>query len=115
PWIVGDDQTREDYTATPRSEYERRRSAYLALAERQARLHRRLANLRVAVVAVTVFLAFLASGGDPTARWLLVVPLVVFPVLVLWQNERVARVLNRAERGGAFYEKGLDRLDERWM
>src|SRR5260370_33549336 len=52
---------------------------------------------------------------DPTARWLLLVPLVVFPVLVLWQNERVARVLRRAERGGAFSEKGLDRLDERWM
>jgi hypothetical protein len=114
---VGDDsqQTRQDHKPTPRSEYERRRSAYLALAERQARLHRRLANLRVAVVAVTVFLAFLASGGDPTAKWLLLVPLVVFPALVVWQNERVARVLKRAERGGAFYEKGLDRLDERWM
>src|SRR6266446_337105 len=100
---------------SPRAEYERRHAAYQVLAARQARLHRRIANLRVAVVAVLVFLAFLASGGDPTARALLAVPIVLFPVLVLWQNERVARVLRHAERGAAFYEKAFGRLEHRWM
>ncbi|HEV3117823.1 MAG TPA: hypothetical protein VGY58_12265 [Gemmataceae bacterium] len=100
---------------TPHAEYQRRQAVYQALAAKQARLHRRIANMRVAVVAVTVLLAFLASGGDPTARVLLLFPLLLFPALVVWQNDRVARVLQRAERGSAFYEKGLARLEGRWM
>jgi hypothetical protein len=99
----------------PRAEYERRRAAYQVRAAEQARLHRRIANMRVAVVAVTVLLAFLASGGDPTARALIAIPILLFPLLVVWQNERVARALQRATRGAVFYETGLARLDGRWM
>jgi hypothetical protein len=104
-----------DVLKTPHGEYEGRRAVHQAQAAKQSRLHRRIANMRVAAVAVTVLLAFLASGDDPTARALLPFPLLLFAGLVVWQNERVARVLQRAERAAAFYDKGLARLDGRWI
>jgi hypothetical protein len=48
-----------------------------------------------------------------SSAWWLLAPLAVFTVL-LQRHERVLRALNRAARLIAFYDRGLDRLDERW-
>jgi len=99
----------------PRAEYSRRRDLYQALAARQARLYRRIANLRVVFVALAVLCGWAASGGDRTAAALLILPVMVFPLLVFWQNERVSRAHRRAVRAADYYERGLARLEDRWM
>src|SRR5438128_5158634 len=98
----------------PRAAYGRR-DLYQALAARQARLYRRIANLRVVFVALAVLCGWAASGGDRTAAALLILPVMVFPVLVFWQNERVSRAHRRAVRAADYYERGLARLEDRWM
>ncbi|TMQ32207.1 MAG: DNA mismatch repair protein MutS [Planctomycetota bacterium] len=40
---------------------------------------------------------------------------MVFPLLVFWQNERVSRAHRRAVRAADYYERGLARLEDRWM
>ena len=83
--------------APAQEEYTRRERVYRELAERQARLYRILANLRVLVVIIAGFLIWGASSGDRLAAYLVLVPIVVFVVLVLWQNERVSRICRCAE------------------
>ena len=99
----------------PRAAYGRRRDLYQALAARQARLYRRIANLRVVFVALAVLCGWAASGGDRMAAALLILPVMVFPLLVFWQNERVSRAHRRAVRAADYYERGLARLEDRWM
>jgi len=101
--------------APAQEEYTRRERVYRELAERQARLYRILANLRVLVVIIAGFLIWGASSGDRLAAYLVLVPIVVFVVLVLWQNERVSRICQRAERAAEFYARGRARLEDRWI
>jgi len=102
-------------SATAQEEYIRRERVYRELAERQTRLYRLLANLRVLVAIIAGFLVFLASGGDRLAAYLALVPIIAFVVLVLWQNERVNRLRRRSERAAEFYARGRARLEDRWM
>jgi hypothetical protein len=101
--------------SVPHDEYTRRRETYRVIAERQARLYRMLANLRVVVVVLAGFLIWAASGGDWLAAYLAIFPIVLFVLLVLWQNERVNRVRRRAERAADFYGQGLARLSDQWI
>lgn len=100
-------------SADPRVEYVRR------LEDRRARRKSReaaeewIANARLAMFGVGVLVAVLVFGG-PGWHWgWLVAAIAGFGGLVVW-SERVARAAARAERGVAYYERGLARLDDRW-
>jgi hypothetical protein len=73
----------------------------------------RLAHARLTTFALGVLLALLTWLAGVSAWWLLV-PVVVFVWLVR-RHDRVLRARDRAGRGIAFYERGLARLEDRWV
>ena len=96
----------------PQEEYRRRlgerRARVTAAAARAETISR--ARLGTALAAAVILV--LAYGGELLSpRWLLA-PAAAFAVLVVMHG-RVRRRRRRAERGQAFYERGLARIDGR--
>jgi hypothetical protein len=104
----------ESDIASPRAEYALRLEARRTLAGQQVRLHRLIANARLAVFLAGLLVAGLAFWAEwITATWL-VAPVLLFLALIIWHRQvDVAR--RQAERAAAFYEHGLARLDNHWM
>jgi hypothetical protein len=84
------------------------------LAAQQVRRHQYLANARLAAFLAGVLVAALAFWAGRIAAFWLIVPTVAFVALVIWHRQ-VKEARRRAERAAAFYERGLARLDNRWM
>lgn len=99
--------------ADARSEYERRvlerRQALTLFDSRDARY----AYTRLAVFGVAAVLAATTMRGQTPASWLLG-PVAAFVALVVGHN-RVIAARERAARAVAFYDRGLARLDDRWV
>jgi hypothetical protein len=100
-------------TVTPGEEYRARLAAHRSTEARLTRHHERLGNLRLLTSAVAVILAWQVLGRGSLAWTWLLVPAAVFLALMIW-HDRVLRARARAERGAAFYEQGLARLEDRW-
>ena len=98
---------------TPSAEYSRRLEHRRAEETRWSRQDARLAYARLAVFAVAVVLLVLAIRGNVTP-WLLAAPAVVFGAL-LHAHDRVLRRLTSLRRALAFYERGLARIEDRWI
>ncbi len=109
--------------AAPRTEYESRRAARRATAERAARADNRIANLRLGVFLFGAALAGIllydsavpaerAILGGASAGWLLV-PAALFLALVV-RHARVLERKARAEAAAEHYDFALARLDGRW-
>jgi hypothetical protein len=98
---------------TPSAEYSRRLAERRAEETRWSRQDARLAYARLAVFAVAVALLVLAIRGNATP-WLLAAPAVVFGAL-LHAHDRVLRRLTSSRRAIAFYERGLARIEDRWI
>ncbi len=98
---------------TPSAEYSRRLEQRRAEEKRWSRQDARLAYARLAVFAVAVVLLVLAIRGNATP-WLLAPPAVVFGAL-LHAHDRVLRRLTSSRRAIAFYERGLARIEDRWI
>jgi len=100
-------------SAGPRAEYEARLEARRRSAAAWSRRDRRLSLARGVVFASAALAWWLAVGPELVSGWLLLAPLAAFLALVVI-HERVARRLAAARRAVAFYERGLDRLADRW-
>jgi hypothetical protein len=91
----------------------RRLDARKALAAERERVHAITGNGRFVLVAAGVVLLVLVFA----AHWLhpawLAMPVVAFLAVSYW-HQRVARALRRARRAVVYYERGLDRLEDRW-
>jgi hypothetical protein len=100
-------------TSRPADEYrarlERRRDEHAAWTRRDARF----AYARLVVFAVFILLLVLAIRAVVPAAWLLV-PVAAFVVLVQ-RHDRVIRRRDDAARAIAFYERGLARIEDRWI
>lgn len=99
---------------TPHQIYTERRDAYRARAEGHATTSRALSRLRLAAAAVTLVLAWLAWESGVISPWWIVAPVGVFLVLARI-HDRILAAERGANRARAFYDKGLDRLEHRWM
>jgi hypothetical protein len=95
----------DEYRA--RLEDRRRTHARLSLVDA------RLSHARLGTFGVGALLALLAWTGVLTA-WTLVVPAAIFLALVR-RHDRVTRALEAAARAAAFYERGLARIEDRWV
>ncbi len=89
------------------------------LRARQAEVDRLLArdrfSVRVRLALTALFIGLLIQAyRDPAldGRWALV-PAFLFVLLWLWEN-RLARQRSGAERGVAFFARGLARVEDRW-
>ena len=66
------------------------------------------------VVALFVLAIWLSLSREVLSPWWLLGPIVLFLALVI-VHERVLQVKRRAKRAVAFYENGLDRIEDRWI
>jgi len=98
---------------TPLAEYQSRLGDRRAAAAREQKLFRTIGNARLAVGIIGVGLAFFVFGDVLISFWWLILPLVLFVVLVV-VHARVVESLERANRSVLYYERGLDRLENRW-
>ena len=98
----------------PREEYGRRIARWSTVAGRGERQHRLISNLRLLVFVVAGVVAWLSfSLSLLSPAWLLLC-LVGFVGLVA-THARVLNAVERAKQARRLYERGLDRLDGRWM
>ena len=98
----------------PRSEYQTRLAARRAVSENEAQRFRWIGNLRLAVAIAGVVLAFFVFGETVVSPMWLVVPVALFITLVI-VHARVVDRWERAKRAVQFYERGLARLENRWI
>src|SRR5687768_14053336 len=98
---------------SPLAEYSRRLEQRRAEERRWAGQDARLAYARLAVFGAAVALLVLALRTD-TSPWLLTLPAVAFGVL-LHIHDRVLARLTTSRRAIAFYERGIARLEDRWI
>ncbi|MGB6940968.1 MAG: hypothetical protein WBE37_01060 [Bryobacteraceae bacterium] len=99
---------------SPLAEYRARvdqRRLASGLLERQ---FRRIGNARLAAGLSAVVVAFFVFGEVWISFWWLLVPLAVFGALVI-VHARVVERLERSRRAIQFYERGIARLEDRWM
>ncbi len=102
-----------DREAAPREEYRRRETRCRARATDAARLEERISQSRLGLALAAALIAWLAFGAGRLSPWWLVAPATAFAVL-LAVHGRVRRRRLRAERGAAFYQRGLARIDGQW-
>lgn len=96
----------------PREEYRRRLGERHARVTAAAARAETVSRARLGTALAAAVILVLAYGGELLSpRWLLA-PAAAFAVLVVVHG-RVRRRRRRAERGQAFYERGLARLDGR--
>jgi hypothetical protein len=99
--------------SAPDEEYRRRRELRRGEADAAERRARRISTARVAAFALVAAVAWLAVARRVPA-WALVPPGALFALLIVW-HDRAFRRRDRARRAVAFWERGLDRLAERWV
>lgn len=94
-------------------EYLARRAARRATLDALDVTDARLAHARLATFALGILLALLVWNAAVSSRWLSA-PLAAFVWLVR-HHAQVLRARERTLRGLAFYERGLARLEDRWI
>jgi hypothetical protein len=99
--------------APPLEEYRRRLAACRAAEAAEERMHVRIGNTRLAIVAVAAVMAWLALGSRVLSPWWLGAPAVAFVALIVW-HDRVLTRRRRAARAAAFYDQGVARLTDAW-
>jgi MutS domain V len=98
----------------PLREYVSRRNRWQAERQILERQFIRIGNWRLTLGIAGALLAWLAFGPHLVTAWVLLVLLIAFVALVIW-HQRVLRRRTLAERAIAYYERGLARLDDRWI
>ena len=99
---------------SPLAEYQTRLADRQQVAERESKAFRRIGNLRLAVGIAGVIVCFFVFGETVVPPIWLTLPFVLFIALVV-MHARIVERLERANRAVAFYQKGLARLDNRWI
>ncbi len=98
---------------TPIAEFQARLAERRAAALREQKRFRSIGNARLGTGIVGVGLAFFVFGEVLISFWWLIIPLILFLILVV-VHARVVESLERANRSVLFYERGLERLENRW-
>ncbi|MES2221126.1 MAG: DNA mismatch repair protein MutS, partial [Acidobacteriota bacterium] len=98
----------------PAEEYRRRSAAREAEVRRLERLHIRLGNVRLLLAAIAVLLAWWAFRSHWISQWWIAAPATGFAVIAMY-HARVLRARRRALRAVAVYQRGLARIEDRWM
>jgi hypothetical protein len=97
----------------PAAVYQERLAARRAAHARWERTDARLAHTRLAVFALAIITALVVWVAALTP-WLLVAPLIAFLALMV-RHDRVIRARETAARAIAYYERGLARIEDRWI
>lgn len=98
----------------PVQEYASRRDRWGAEQQILKRQFVRIGNWRLILGVSGAVLAWLAFGPHLVSPWILLILLIAFSTLVVW-HQRVIRRRTLAERAIRHYERGLARLEDRWI
>jgi len=99
---------------SPLEEYRSRLADRRQASVRLEKQFRYIGNARLASGLAALVVAFLVFGEVWISFWWLLVPLAVFAALVV-VHSRVVQRLERSQRAIQFYERGLARLEDRWI
>jgi MutS-like protein len=94
--------------------YSARLASERAKQEAAERRHKQLGYLKLAMVAATVVVFVLGLKARIASAWWLIVPIVALAFLEK-AHERVLESLKKSTQIMAFYERGLARMENRWM
>src|SRR5580658_1314325 len=97
----------------PKSEYSKRLESYLQIAAAKNRLHIQIGNLKLAVVAAGLVLAYLSLARHSFSSEWLWAPIALYLILS-WIHQRVIRARTRAETAVAMYRRGIARIEDGW-
>ncbi len=100
-------------TSAPADEYAARLAARRATHELLVARDARLSYLRLLVFAISAILAWLAWRDIVHPAWL--APAFAGFVVLVNRHDGVIRARDAAARGVAFYERGVARLEDRWI
>jgi len=98
----------------PRTEYQRRLETRRAELAAHDHLHRTIGRVRVSVALVGVVMVWLTIIRQQWPLWSLLIPIAASAWLAV-KHDRVLRARRTSERAAAWYERGLARLENRWM
>ena len=97
----------------PSEEYVQRRNACQLRVAHYEKIHIRLGNVRLALAALAVILAWASLRAHSLSAWWLAAPVAAFAGIAAYHS-RILRARELAERAAAFYEKALARVEDRW-
>jgi hypothetical protein len=98
----------------PAEEYRPRSAARELEARRLERLHIRFGNVRLLLAIIAVVMAWGAFRSHWFSPWWLAAPVAAF-ASVMVVHSRVLRQRRLALRAVAVYQRGLARIEDRWM
>ncbi len=98
----------------PLEEYASRRNRWSAEQHIRQRQFILIGNWRLAIGILEAVLACLVFAMHLLPGWVLLGPLIVFLGLVVWHT-RITRRRTLAERAVRYYERGIGRLEDRWI
>jgi hypothetical protein len=101
-------------TNEPAEEYRRRLEARQAEIRRFDTLHIRFGNVRLLLAIVAVAMAWWAFRLHWISWWWLAAPIAAFAVVAVF-HARVLRIRRCALRAVEVYQRGLARIEDRWM
>jgi MutS domain V len=97
----------------PRAVYSQRLAAYQELVSAKNRLHIRIGNFKLAVVAAGLFLAGFCLHRNSLSSYWLLLPVALYAGLAV-AHEQILRQRSRAETATSFYRQGIARIEDRW-
>ena len=97
----------------PSEEYVQRRNDRESRAAHYEKIHIRLGNVRFILALVAGIMVWASFRAHYLSPWELAAPVAVF-LAVASYHSRILRARELAERGAAFYERGLARIEDRW-
>jgi DNA mismatch repair ATPase MutS len=104
----------ESVAGNPREEYQRRLKALQAAESLDRQRDKLFVASKIAVCVVIVFAAAWLVRYGRAQLYLTLVPVAVF-VLLFVLHERVLKAMRLRARLKALYERGMARLEDRWM
>jgi hypothetical protein len=99
---------------SPLEEYQTRIAERRGVSQQLQKQFRRIGHARLAAGFAAVVAAFFVFGEVWISVWWLLLPVTAFGVLVV-VHARIVEKLERSQRAIQFYERGLCRLEDRWI
>ena len=96
-----------------RAEYSNRLDSHLNVLAAKDRLHQKIGNAKVLLVAVTFFCAYLSLHRNLFSGFWLLILVGIYLTLALW-HELILRAKTRASTAADYYRKGIARIEDRW-
>src|SRR2546423_1023958 len=98
----------------PRAGYQQRVDLRRGALHRLQQIHRRIGNARLLLFAVAAALGWLSIFQHVLSSWWVLAPIAGFVALIA-KHQTVFASMRLAQRAIAYYERGIDRLEDRWQ